>query len=72
MATKRHPVTRVLVNDIEIRRKRLGPIERLTAELLRRDGNTIHDIAHMLGTHHSVICNALRRRPFDADQLQLI
>lgn len=72
MAAKRHAVHGVLLNRIIYRRKRLGPRERRAACTLRDLGHPIHEIAHLLGTHHSNICKALKQRPGDDRQPLLL
>ena len=51
MSTFRHPVTGVLLNRIDIKRKALSEAEAETAKLLRQEGHKLQDIAAMLGTN---------------------
>lgn len=66
----RHPVTGVVLNEINITRKALGSRESETARLLRRDGHKLQDIAAMLGTNQGRVCAAIGLD--DAAQLSLI
>ena len=51
MATSKHPITGVELNDITIKRKRLSFEEAVTAHILHRQKRSFTDIVHMLGTN---------------------
>lgn len=51
MSTFRHPVTGVVLNIIDVKRKSLNEEEAETARLLRKEGHKVQDIAAMLGTN---------------------
>lgn len=63
MATFRHPVTGVVLNQLDVHRKRLNAAERETARQLRRQGHKIHDIAAMLGTNAGRIAPVVMTGP---------
>ncbi|MGI3170003.1 hypothetical protein ACRARG_12660 [Pseudooceanicola sp. C21-150M6] len=51
MATTKHPLTGVILNDLGIRRKTLSYMDAVTAHILRLQGVTFTEIVHMLGTN---------------------
>lgn len=51
MATYRHPVTGVELNEIPRKRKSLSEAEAVTAHLMRHAGETFTDIVQKLGTN---------------------
>ncbi len=51
MATRRHPLTGVKLNPIEIERKSLEFEDAVTAHILRCKGVKYATIAHLLGTN---------------------
>ena len=59
MATFPHPVTGVILNDIQVHRAALNEDEAETVKLLRRAGYKLQDIAAMMGTNQARIHTAL-------------
>ncbi|SEI09974.1 hypothetical protein [Paracoccus alkenifer] len=60
MATFRHPVTGVLLNEISVvRPRKLSEMEAETARLLRQQGLKLQDITAMLGTNQGRVADVL-------------
>jgi hypothetical protein len=59
MATKKHPVTGVPLNVIDLHRAALDEAEQETAKLLRAQGYKVQDIAAMLGTNQGRVIDAI-------------
>lgn len=70
MATFRHPITGVELNNITLVRKALSYRDAVTVHVLFRQGVSKTDIAHKLGTNPARVCDVLsgRAHPKAADE----
>ena len=60
MATIRHPITGIELNEITIRRKRLNIDEAVTAHIMRQQGATFTDVVQKLGTNANRVGEVFR------------
>ena len=60
MATTKHPITGVELNDIKIKRKTLNIDEAVTAHIMRQQGATFTDVVQKLGTNANRVGEVFR------------
>lgn len=60
MATLKHPLTGVELNEVEIKRPNLEFDEAVTAHVLRLQGRKIQTISAMLGTNQARVADVLK------------
>ena len=60
MATTKHPITGIDLNEITIKRKTLNIDEAVTAHIMRKQGATFTDVVQKLGTNANRVGEVFR------------